>query len=402
MKLERQRDNQSWIFDLMVKETGRTHNFAYGRELPPEVKSYKMIPRIMERYGRHAEELGRAAEKAGHRETALELYTKAMHPYHIGQHSIYEDDHEEKIYLHSRLLASFEGAMRNAEYPIERVEIPFEGKSIQANFHMLPGRPKAPTVLYCPGMDQTKEGYPNPAHNHFMKRGMHVLSIDGPGQGMSNIRKIRVTLDNYERAGKTAIDWLCSRPEVDAERIGVFGCSMGSHWGTQVAAYDPRVKAVATAYACYTSKRLLFDVDSPRFKRIFMYMTGIHDEEAFDRFADQYVLDSYFKRLNCYTLMVHGEYDPLSDMDEAYALYQTIPGPRELWIIENNFHMPVALPHLAGLDVHLCVADWLRDALSGKKPRNLKREVILREKTGSGPYEEQMVDYRLPGRVGKG
>jgi hypothetical protein len=64
--------------------------------------------------------------------------------------------------------------------------------------------------------------------------------------------------------------------------------------------------------------------------------------------------------------------------------------------------MPVALPHLAGLDVHLCVADWLRDALSGKKPRNLKREAILREKTGSGPYEEQMVDYRLPGRVGKG
>ncbi len=176
---------------------------------------------------------------------------------------------------------------------------------------------------------------------------------------------------------------------------------MGSHWGTQVAAYDTRVKAAATAYACYTSKRLLFDVDSPRFKRIFMYMTGIHDEEAFDEFADKYVLDPYFKRLNCYTLMVHGEYDPLSDLDEAFALYQTIPGPRELWIVENNFHMPVALPHLAGLDVHLCVADWLRDALNGKKPRNLRREVIVREKVGVGPYEEQMTDYRLPGRAGR-
>jgi pimeloyl-ACP methyl ester carboxylesterase len=131
-------------------------------------------------------------------------------------------------------------------------------------------------------------------------------------------------------------------------------------------------------------------------------MTGIHDEEAFDRFADQYVLDTYFKRLNCYTLMVHGEYDPLSDMDEAFALYQTIPGPREFWVIENNFHMPVGIEHLAGLDAHLCVADWLRDALGGKKPRDLKREVILREKAGTGPYEQQLVDYRLPGRVGKG
>ena len=51
-----------------------------------------MIPRIVEHYGRHAEELASAAEKAGHRETALELYSKAMHPYHIGQHAIYEDD----------------------------------------------------------------------------------------------------------------------------------------------------------------------------------------------------------------------------------------------------------------------------------------------------------------------
>ena len=402
MKLERQRDNQSWMFDWMVKETGRTHNFAYGRELPREVKSYKMIPRIMEKYGRHAEELARAAEEAGHRETALELYARAMHPYHVGQHSIYEDDNQEKIYLHSRLLASFEGAMRNAEYPIERVEIPFEGLSIQANFHMVPGRSRAPAILYCPGMDQTKEGYPNPAHNHFVKRGMHVLSIDGPGQGTSNIRKLRVTLDNYERAGQAAITWLCSRPEVDADRIGVFGCSMGSHWATQVAGFDPRVKAVATAYACYTSKRLLFDVDSPRFKRIFMYMAGIHDEDKFDRFADQYVLDPYFARLKGYTLMVHGEYDPLSDMDEAFALYQTIPGPKEFWVIENNFHMPVSLENLAGLDAHPFVADWLRDALGGKKPRDLKREVILREKAGLGPYEQQLVDYRLPGRVGKG
>lgn len=402
MKLERERDNQSWIYDWMVKETGRTHNFSYGRELPSEVKSYKMIPRIIERYGRHAEALAKAAEDAGHRETALELYTKAMHPYHVGQHAIYEDDSQEKIYLHGRLLACFDGVMRNAEYPIERVEIPFEGYSIQANYHRIPGKGKAPSVLYCPGMDATKEGFPNPAHNYFLKRGMNVLSIDGPGQGTSNMRKLRVTLDNYERAGQAAISWLCSRPEVDAERIGVFGVSMGSHWGTQVAACDKRVKAVATAYACYTSKRLLFDVDSPRFKRIFMYMTGIHDEEMFDQFADKYVLDSYFKRLECSTLMVHGEYDPLSDLDEAFALYKTIPGPREFWVVENNFHMPVALPHLAGLDVHLSVADWLRDALSGKKAPSHKREVILREKVGTGPYEEQLIDYHLPGRISKG
>ncbi len=401
MKPERHRDNQGWLLDWMVKTTGRTHNFAYDfRDLPAEVKSYAMIPRVTEKYGRHAEKIARAAEDAGHRETALELYTRAIHYYHLGQHAIYEDDNPEKIYLHGRLLASYEGVARNAAYPIERVEIPFEDFAIQAQLHLVPGRPRAPTVLYCPGMDQTKERYPSPVRNDFVERGMHILSIDGPGQGTSNIRKLRLTLDNYERAGQAAISWLLTRPEVDGDRIGVLGWSMGSHWATQVAATDRRVKAVATAYACYTSKHLIFEVDSPRFKRIFMYMTGIHDEDAFDRFAEQYVLDQYFERLRCHTLMVHGEYDPLSDIDEALALYRTIQAPREFWVIENNFHMPVNVENLAGMSAHPFVADWLSDALNDRLPPDLQREVFVRERDGVGPYDPQMVDYRLPGRLG--
>ena len=46
----------------MVKTTGRTHNFAYDhREIPPEVKTYRQIPRVMEKAGRHMEAIARAA-----------------------------------------------------------------------------------------------------------------------------------------------------------------------------------------------------------------------------------------------------------------------------------------------------------------------------------------------------
>jgi len=46
LRLERRRDQQQWLLDWMVKTTGRTHNFAYDhREIPPEVKSYRQIPR---------------------------------------------------------------------------------------------------------------------------------------------------------------------------------------------------------------------------------------------------------------------------------------------------------------------------------------------------------------------
>lgn len=400
MELERERDNQGWIYDWVVKMSGRAINFAYdAKYLPPEVKSFAMIPRALEKQGRHLDALAAAAEEAGHRETACALYTRAIVPYFFAQNAIYRDDDQEKIYLHGRILEAFDGVMRTAPYHIERVEIPFDGGVIQANYHQVPGVASAPAVLFCPGMDMTKEAYPTAPSNDFVQRGMHVLSMDGPGQGISNIRKLRLTLDNYEKAGQAAISWLCERSEVDEERIGVFGVSMGSHWGTQIAATDPRVKAVATAMACYTSKRLIFDVDAPRFKRIFMYMTGIHDEATFDEFAAAFTLDPYFAKMRCATLMVHGEFDPLSDIEEAIALYETIDAPKELWVLEDDFHEPRGIDNFGGMDVHPFAADWLRDAMDGRLAPDHKREVLVHKKAGSGPFGPQMGDFRLPGRI---
>ncbi len=49
--------------------------------------------------------------------------------------------------------------------------------------------------------------------------------------------------------GMRAIDYLVSRPEVDAERIGATGCSGGGTQTTYIAALDTRVKVAAVA--CY-------------------------------------------------------------------------------------------------------------------------------------------------------
>jgi cephalosporin-C deacetylase-like acetyl esterase len=49
--------------------------------------------------------------------------------------------------------------------------------------------------------------------------------------------------------GIRAVDYLISRPEIDAERIGAFGCSGGGAMTALLGAADKRVKATATA--CY-------------------------------------------------------------------------------------------------------------------------------------------------------
>lgn len=55
----------------------------------------------------------------------------------------------------------------------------------------------------------------------------------------------------FVRDDQIALDYLCSRPEVDAKRIGATGMSMGSTRAWWLAAVDERVKATV-AVACFT------------------------------------------------------------------------------------------------------------------------------------------------------
>jgi pimeloyl-ACP methyl ester carboxylesterase len=399
---ERRRDNQQWMLDWIIKTTGRVQNFAYdNRVVPQEVKSYAQIHRIADKHGRHVISIAERAEAAGHTQTAAELYWAASEHYREAQHTIFEDDNPEKIYLHGMLLKCFDKVMQYASHPIERVEIPFEGNYIQGVLHMLPGRPKAPTVVFCPGMDMTKEAFIDALNHPFVARGLNCLHLDGPGQGTSNIRKIRVTLDNYERAGSAAIDYLSERPEVDADQIAVSGFSMGSYWGMRLAALDKRVKAVATAAACYGPKTAIFEQASPRFKQVFMYMAGIHDEDEFDAFADKMVLDDVAGEVTCPALQVTGEYDPLAPLETVLPIYEMVAGPKELWVIENDFHNPRNRPNFGGIDFFGYLADWINDALAGKIPAGHKREILVPEHAPGGPYVDQLEGgFLLPERVG--
>jgi len=401
-RLERRRDNQQWILDYLVKTTGRVVSFGQdARQLPAEVRSHEMIPRVLEKHARHIETIARAAEKAGHGMTAAELYWNACDIYREAQHAIYEDGNPEKIYLHGRMLECFAGLMPFADHPIERVEIPFEGHFIQGIYHRVPGAAKAAAVLHLPGMDQTKESRLDPLHHPFVMRGLHCLHIDGPGQGTSNIRRIWLTEDNYPRAAKAALDWLCQRPEVDADKLAVSGYSFGSHWAMALASMDPRVKAIATAAATYGPKTPLFEVASPRSKQIGMYMTNIHDEDEFDAFAARLLVDPHIAGVRCPALFCAGEYDDIAPLRDVVEIFGRVPGPKELWVVENGFHNPTNLPNFGNTPFFGMLADWLNDALAGRKPADLDRQVVIPVRGGAGPYTEPVKGIRLPERAGQ-
>lgn len=315
------------------------------------------------RTAKQEEELAREAEATGHRESAAEFYYRAA-LYYGPACGVLHENTPKKRELYAKLVGCYEKFIAlNPEGHVRRVEIPFEsGKTIPGILQTVPGVDKAPCVLVVPGMDTIKEYMPSPYHNHFRRRGMATLTIDGPGQGESNVRETWVTLDNYERAGSAAIDFLEKTPGIDASCIGGYGWSMGSYWVPRIAAHDPRLKAVVGAMGVYGQKDTIFKYSKPAYRANYMYMSNIHDEAQFDAMAEQMTLMPIVEKIKCPTLLAMGEFDELCPLEDAEELYRMLRCPKELWVYENETHtFGSRLP-----DFYLHVADWLHDALAGK------------------------------------
>ncbi len=76
------------------------------------------------------------------------------------------------------------------------------------------------------------------------------------------------------RDEQIAIDYLVSRPEIDAERIGIEGMSMGSTRAWWLAALDERIKVVV-GIACFTRYKELIEQRQLRAHGIYYFVPGM-------------------------------------------------------------------------------------------------------------------------------
>ena len=262
---------------------------------------------------------------------------------------------------------------------------------LKCNFFLCPGVDVAPTMIFIPGCDMTKEMWPDPKVVEAHARGMHLLVIDGPGQGMSNIRNQKLTHGNYERAVLKIVDWLETRPEVDKDKIGIFAVSMGSHWGLEVAASgDPRIKGVVGPWASYLDKYYILDTFSPRYKQLFGYLTGAKSEEELDKIVAQMTVEGREKDIKCPILLTVGEYDSRSPVELVYNFYEKVKSPKELWVYEDTYHQAVMFKGTGQdrHDCHMMCMDWLVDVFNGKIKAGHDKKMFLRT-NGSGPNSKQ-------------
>ncbi len=410
--------SQRWIADRFYRLMGRScffwdnpeealgagvvrgSNYFDLKDTASRIKCLDQFPKENIRTAGRLETLGKREEDAGHSETACDYYFRACHFYVMAAWGIFDSDNEELIWLTEKIKDTFDKVIRYSRFPMERLEIPFEGKSIPGILTLTPGRKKAPTILLVPGMDLHKENVTNHLNNVYVSRGMNTLAIDGPGQGESLLRKIWVDEDNYGRAGKAAIDVLVKRPEVDADKIGVHGTSMGTYWGPLIAIEDPRVKALSTYASCQYDKDHIFNETSPNFRLRFMWMAGNLGDEEFDRMAAKMTLEGRESHIKCPHIIFHGEFDHLTDTEEVYRYFENLASEvKELRIYENEYH---AVSRFVD-EVGTMSADFLRDRLNGVVPPQKRRIVLVDWNRTEHLVDEQRIrkgfSYVLAGKA---
>ena len=132
--------------------------------------------------------------------------------------------------------------------PPELVQIPYAGTALPGYFFRAaedPAGDPAPraTAILVGGYDSTAEEMYFSAGAAALARGYHVLAFDGPGQGAALLQLGLRMRPDWEAVITPVIDYLLTRPEVDAAKIALIGLSLGAYLAPRAASAEHRVAA---------------------------------------------------------------------------------------------------------------------------------------------------------------
>jgi uncharacterized protein len=135
--------------------------------------------------------------------------------------------------------------------PARRTEVEFASDGLTLAGHLyrppsVPADQPIPALAMAGPMTSVKEETLPHYAVELAKAGFAVLTFDNRNFGASQgSRPQHLSTSEQVEDLKSAISYLASRPDVDAERIGLACVCLGAGYGLEVAAMDRRVKAVA-------------------------------------------------------------------------------------------------------------------------------------------------------------
>jgi 2,6-dihydroxypseudooxynicotine hydrolase len=296
------------------------------------------------------EDLGREALADGrHRSAGVHLSTASVY-YHFGKF-LFVEFPEQMRAAHTRAVACLSEALPYLDPPGERVEIPFEGSHLVGILRRPKGAGPHPVVVMVPGLDSTKEEFRS-TEALFLERGLATFSVDGPGQGEAEYDlPIR---GDWEVPGQAIVDAVSAQPGIDADRIGVWGVSLGGYYAPRFASGVEQVKACVSLAGPYNFGEC-WDQLPPLTRAAFTARSFSSDDDQGRTRALELDLTDAAGNIRVPLLVVAGQQDRLIPWQHAERLVAEATGPTELLMLEDGNHgnMNVAAKH------RYKTADWM-------------------------------------------
>ncbi|MFH8379807.1 alpha/beta hydrolase family protein [Kitasatospora sp. NPDC018058] len=252
----------------------------------------------------------------------------------------------------ARLAAEADEAMRRALVLLEPTAERVEGEGFAGWLRRpAPEGEPAPVVVVVPGMDSGKEEF-HAVAEALLVRGVAVLAIDGPGQGV--LAATSAPEPDYHRVVGRALDALAHRDGLDPARTAVIGLSLGGYYAATAAAREPRLRAAVTVSGPY---RLDWGHLVPFVTETLAQRCG--GPEAARAFAARVDLTALAPAITLPLLVVEGGEDRIPGVTNATALASHAPNAELLLVPHGNHLLGTALP-----DWLPATADWLTTRLA--------------------------------------
>jgi dienelactone hydrolase len=304
-----------------------------------------------------AEELGERFIAEGRTVSAGDMFHRASMCHHWGQY-LARIGSEQKIEGRKGRVRCYRRAIEHLDTRIEPMPIPFNGTRLPGYLHLpdaavaAEGAPAC--VIMVNGADSVKEEYHNWARQ-FARRGLAVLTMDGPGQGeMVGVLPMRP--DAWEEPIGAAVDALAASGMVDADRVGIWGSSMGGFLALRAAAFEPRVRVAISSGGFY-------DFRDYRYWPVSTQLNVMEDlmveslSEARAYVEERCSLAGIVETIRGPYLVIHGARDELVSVEEGR---QMAGGPLAEFVnFEDGFH--TCTNYNATLVPLMC--DWMSDRL---------------------------------------
>jgi pimeloyl-ACP methyl ester carboxylesterase len=214
-------------------------------------------------------------------------------------------------------------------------------------------------VVLIPGLDSTKEEFFF-FEQSFLDRGMATVSLDGPGQGETGLT-LPIRAD-YEVAVTPLLELLAGRCDLDHDRIGLAGVSLGGYYAPRAAAFEPRVAAVAGISGPFRFGDMWDDLP-PMTRRTFVVKSGARNDEEGRRLARSLDLTGVCQRIAVPALYVTGAKDRLIPWQQTQRQADESPKGTFVNFPDGNH----GVSNLASR-ARPMIADWMSDHL-GSPPR---------------------------------